>query len=147
MRFKLISLVFIFSIFSCNGEKFVEISVKNNILLLEVAATDNQRATGLMNRDSLEENRGMIFVFEKEQSVSFWMKNTRIPLSVAYINKEGKILEIYNMKPYSLEPVPSKRSSILYALEVNEGYFELKGIEIGDTIDLEPVKNYLNSSK
>lgn len=147
MRFNIFSLLILLSIYSCSSPDIIDLSIGSNILKIEVAATDIQRSTGLMNRDILDENRGMIFVFEKEQSVSFWMKNTRIPLSVAYINKEGKILEIYNMKPQSLEPVPSKRSSILYALEVNKGYFELHDIKEGDSIDLDNVHDYLNSSK
>lgn len=147
MRFNIFSLLIILSLYSCHNPDIIDLSIGPNILKIEVAATDIQRSTGLMNRDSLDENRGMIFVFEKEQSVSFWMKNTRIPLSVAYISKEGKILEIYNMKAQSLEPVPSKRSSILYALEVNKGYFEHHEIKVGDIIDLDNVNDYLNSSK
>lgn len=147
MRFKLLVIILLISLFSCTSENLVEVSIGSNKLFIEIASTDIERQVGLMNRESLGDDMGMLFIFDKEQSVSFWMKNTLIPLSIAYINKYGKILEIYDMKPQSLEPVPSKRSSVLYALEVNKGYFDSKGIKVGDTLELSNVKSYLNSSK
>lgn len=147
MNFKtLLLLLFVSLLFSCNND-YVELKLNDYSLFVEVAKTDKEREVGLMNRDSLGSNKGMIFVFDSEKRVSFWMKNTRIPLSIAYIGKDGTIYEVYDLKPYSLEPVPSQRSSILYALEVNHGYFKKVGIGPGSKIDLTNVKNYLNSSK
>lgn len=147
MNFKYLLCIFTVAVLSCSTVEKVELNIGSNVLLTEVAHKPEERSKGLMNRETLGENEGMIFVFDKEDKVSFWMKNTSIPLSIAYINKQGKILEIYDLKPYSLEGVVSKRSSILYALEVNRGYFSRNGIGIGDSIELEPVKRYLNSSR
>lgn len=150
MSFKILTLLFIAFTVSCSSKENldgVDIDIKGNNLFVEVAATPQERQRGLMERESLEKNSGMIFVFETEQPVSFWMKNTSIPLSIAYINKHGVILEIYNLEPYSIDSIQSKRSSIKYALEVNRGYFKDMGIVPGDKIDLSPVLNYLKSSK
>lgn len=145
MSYKPLLLLIALTLFSC-GKEYVELDLNGTTLMAEVAKTDQERQTGLMNRDSLDENKGMIFVFDSEKRVSFWMKNTRIPLSIAYIGKDGTIYEIYDLEPYSLEPRPSKRSSILYALEVNRGYFNRVGITPGTKIDLTTLKDYLKSS-
>lgn len=145
MSYKPLLLLLVLTLFSC-GKEYVELDLNGNSLMVEVAKTDQERETGLMNRDSLGEDKGMIFVFESEKRVSFWMKNTRIPLSIAYIGKDGTIYEIYDLQPYSLEPRPSKRSSILYALEVNQGYFDRVGITTGSKINLDNLKDYLKSS-
>jgi len=102
---------------------------------IEIADTAEARRTGLMNRKSMDENHGMLFVFESDQKLSFWMKNTLIPLSIAYISSDGEILEIYDMKPESLRPVESV-NSVRYALEMNQGWFERNRIGPGDYLDL-----------
>lgn len=146
MNFRVLILLFI-TLVSCKESSLIVLDIEGKSLEVELAYTNEQRQKGLMYRDELGENSGMLFVFEKEQKLSFWMKNTKIPLSIAYIDKSGKILEIYDMKPYSLESVPSKRSSIMYALEVNRGYFNRNDITVGSYIDLSSVKDYLKSSK
>ncbi|MGB3632459.1 MAG: DUF192 domain-containing protein, partial [Rubrobacteraceae bacterium] len=94
-------------------------------------------AQGLMNRTSLGEDRGMLFVFEEEATLSFWMKNTLIPLSVAYIDSEGRIVDIQKMEPLDDDP-PHYASAepAQYALEVNQGFFEERGVEVGDMAEL-----------
>ncbi|MDC7236130.1 MAG: DUF192 domain-containing protein [Spirochaetales bacterium] len=116
-----------------DNRELKEISIGDNTLLVEIADTPETRAAGLMHRKDLPSDRGMLFIFEQEQRMSFWMKNTHIPLSIAYISKAGEIKEIYDMTPLSEKPVPS-RHSVLYALEVNKGYFEEKGIAPGDRV-------------
>lgn len=148
MNFRNIWFIFIIILLSCSGKnELVEISINSNTLLVEIANDDETRSLGLMNRDSLKEESGMIFVFEQERAVTFWMKNTLIPLSIAYIDKKGEILEIYDMVPLSEERISSKRSSIKYALEVNQGCFKRNNINIGDMISLDPIVNYSKSSK
>lgn len=147
MNFRVTVLGVILLLISCNKSDSLELIVDNKIVDVEVAATHEERQKGLMERDHLGEDSGMIFVFDIERRVSFWMKNTSIPLSIAYIDKRGTILEIYDLEPYSLESISSKRSSIKYALEVNRGYFSKNSIEVGDKIELEPLINYLNSSR
>jgi uncharacterized membrane protein (UPF0127 family) len=100
-------------------------------VLAEIARTEAERETGLMFRKSLADGEGMLFVFEKDQMLSFWMKNTLLPLSIAYIGYNGRILEIHDMKPRDLTPIHSSRSA-RYALEVPQGWFERVNITTGD---------------
>jgi hypothetical protein len=102
---------------------------------VEVADTDGTRRRGLMERRSLDADAGMLFVFEDNAVRSFWMKDTVIPLSIAYIGEDLVINEIYDMQPLSTVPIPS-RLPARYALEVNQGAFEDAGIRVGDRIRL-----------
>ncbi len=104
---------------------------------VEIADDDSERARGLMYRTALAENRGMLFVYEVEQKLSFWMKNTHIPLSIAFMDAEGRIVDIQDMEPLDDDP-PSYVSAepARYALEVNRGFFEERGVEVGDRAEL-----------
>ena len=102
----------------------------------EIADDSESRRTGLMYRKSMPENSGMLFIFENDQKMSFWMKNTLIPLSIAYISSGGEIMEIYDMKPESLRPVDSI-NSVRYALEMNQGWFERNDVKPGDFVILD----------
>lgn len=104
-------------------------------LRAEIAANDEDRARGLMFRDSLPEGEGMLFAFESDRRLSFWMKNTRVPLSIAFIVSDGRIVEIRDMEPLSLAAVESERS-VRYALEVPRGWFSRAGVSVGDTVEL-----------
>ena len=147
MNFKYLGLIIVLMVSCTNKEAPVTLIMNGHKLEIEVANTDEERAKGLMYRDAMDSNHGMIFIFDKEQKVSFWMKNTKIPLSIAYIDKKGTIQDLFDMNPYSLEPIESTRSSILYALEVNRGYFKRMNIHVGDILDLTPIINYSKSSK
>jgi uncharacterized membrane protein (UPF0127 family) len=103
----------------------------------EIAVTDAERAQGLMGRKRLEDGAGMLFVFDRDDLLSFWMKNTYIPLSIAFIAYNGRIIEIRDMEPRDLTPVRSSRH-VRYALEVPQGWFGRAGIEAGDTLSLDP---------
>lgn len=102
----------------------------------EIAATDRSRAQGLMYRFDLPQNYGMLFVFPDSQQRCFWMKNTYIPLSIAYIGTEGEIVSIHDMQAHDLSSVCSAAPA-MFALEVKQGWFAEKGIKIGDTIRIE----------
>ncbi len=104
---------------------------------VEVADDDAERAQGLMNRETLGQERGMLFVYPDEREMSFWMKNTLIPLSIAYIDSEERIVDIQDMKALDDEP-PHYVSSepAQYALEVNKGFFDERGVKVGDTVEL-----------
>jgi len=107
-----------------------EIQIGNRTLTVEIADTPEARRIGLMGRKELSKDHGMLFVFDKEGSLSFWMKNTLIPLSIAFFDKEKRLIEILDMPVSTTSPLPlfkSSRSS-LYALEVPMGWFEEKGI-------------------
>jgi len=100
---------------------------------VEVADTDQSRTQGLMYRRSVPEGTGMLFVFDRDQVLTFWMKNTLVPLSIAYISSDGRIIDILDMESQSLKPVVSSRS-VRYALEVPQGYFNRVGIREGDRV-------------
>ena len=105
------------------------------------AQTDQQREYGLMNRESFPEDDGMVFVFFEETSTGFWMKNTLIPLSIAFFDVDGKILRILDMTPCpSSDDCPIYNPGVAYrgALEVNEGAFDRLGVAVGDTVHLVP---------
>jgi uncharacterized membrane protein (UPF0127 family) len=106
---------------------------------VEVADTPSERGRGLMFRESLPEDAGMIFLFEEPQRSGFWMKNTLIPLSIAFYDDEGKIVRILDMDPCRADPCPLYDPGVPYhgALEVNQGAFERWGVEAGDSIRLE----------
>ncbi len=105
-------------------------------ITVELAITSDEQQRGFMERQVIPEGTGMIFLYKEDRKMHFWMKNTPHPLSIAYIDSTGKIREIYDMKPYSLETVSSTHSC-RYALEVPQGMFQRLGIEVGDTLTTE----------
>ena len=96
----------------------------------EVASTPDQRSLGLMYRFSLPADHGMLFVFPEPQPLAFWMRNTYIPLSIAFIDAEGRILNVVEMAPRSDATHPS-RGDALYALEMRKGWFAERGVALG----------------
>ena len=101
----------------------------------EIAEKTEDRNHGFMERKTIPDGTGMLFIFEKDQILSFWMKNTPHPLSIAYIDSKGKIRDIYDMTPYSLSSIIST-VSVRYALEVPQGWYKKNGITVGDTVVL-----------
>lgn len=105
---------------------------------VQIAETNEQRGYGLMYRKWLAGDKGMIFLFEQDTSGGFWMKNTIIPLSIAFIDSAGVIVDIQDMEPCAEDPCPSYAPSQPYrsALEVNQGAFERWGVSEGDVVRL-----------
>ena len=101
----------------------------------ELARTETERNTGLMFRTELVDGKGMLFIFDRDEVLSFWMKNTIIPLSIAYISYDGTIIDIRDMYPNDTTSVSSSRS-VRYALEVPQNWFARVGIKAGDKADL-----------
>lgn len=99
-------------------------------IIAEVAATPDQRAIGLMGRQSLADNRGMLFVFELPQRQCFWMEQTFVPLSIAFLREDGTITNIEDMQPLSRESHCSTEP-VRLALEVNQGWFDQRNIKPG----------------
>ena len=118
---------------SPSGLPTAEIRLGGTSITVEVAATPESRRQGLMNREELASDRGMLFVFPESDYRSFWMKNTSIPLSLAYIREDGAITGIHDLEPFSLESVDS-RAEVKYALEVNRGTFKRLGVGAGDRV-------------
>src|SRR5262252_8639251 len=106
----------------------------------EVAQTPEQRATGLMFRNELGPNDGMLFVFEEPGQQCFWMKNTLVPLSVAFIADDGKVVNLDDMKPRTLDSHCSTKP-VRYVLEMNEGWFRKRGIKPGARLQGAPFGN------
>ena len=88
-----------------------------------------------MERTELAENAGMLFVFDREEPRSFWMRNTLVPLSIAYIASDGRIVDIQDMQPLDETSHPSAEPA-QYALEVNQGFFAERGIEVGNVVEI-----------
>ena len=107
---------------------------KNVSLTLIVSNTDETRRKGLMHQKVLEKNSGMIFIWPSSKRQCMWMKNTPLPLSVAFISSSGRILEIYDMVPFSEESICSNQRSRM-AVEVNQGWFAKNNIIVGDKIN------------
>lgn len=114
-----------------------EIKINDKISHAEVAFTQKGRTIGLMFRDTLDNDHGMLFIYPQEQNLSFWMKNTKIPLSIAFINSKEIITQIESMTPYSLMSHTSKKR-VKYALEMEQGWFRKNGIEVGSKVVFSP---------
>jgi uncharacterized membrane protein (UPF0127 family) len=107
-------------------------------LAVEVADTPEERATGLMWREELAPYDGMAFVWTEPTTPTFWMKNTLIPLSIAFWDQDGRIVAILDMEPCEAGPCPSYDAGGSYvgAVEVEQGLFDERGIEVGDRVEL-----------
>ena len=133
----------LFIVLSCAGCKTKKLPVidititradgTTRIVKAEVAEKEEDRNHGFMERKTIPDGTGMLFIFDRDQILSFWMKNTPHPLSIAYIDSHGKIRNIYDMTPFSLTPIKST-SSVRYALEVPQGWFEKENISVGDMV-------------
>ena len=119
----------------------ITLTINQYKVAAEVVATPERRATGLMNRFSLQTDHGMVFVFDRPQPLGFWMRNTYVPLSIAFIDASGKIVNIEDMKPLDESTIWSRGVS-LYALEMRQGWFAAKGIGPGASVrGLPPAAN------
>lgn len=106
-------------------------------ITVELAITGPTRMEGLMHRDSMPKDHGMLFIYPDYERRSFWMKDTRIPLSIAFADKDGKIVRIADMEPFDTGHTKSLYPA-KYALEVNKGWFDENGVEKGDTLSKIP---------
>lgn len=112
---------------------FTNNEAANISLSCEVADTPSKRGRGLMYRDHLDYDNGMIFVYKSPSRLSFWMKNTKIPLSIAFIDAEGYITSIREMQPNSRE-ITASSQKVKYAVEANQGWFKKSLIEAGSKV-------------
>lgn len=138
----ILSLLFSVTLLSCNQPKLPTTTLtitkadgSTVEVVAEIAKKAEDRNHGYMERKVIPDGTGMIFVFEKDQILSFWMKNTPHPLSIAYIDSKGKIRNIYDMTPFSLSSIVST-VSVRYALEVPQGWYEKNNVKEGDYITL-----------
>lgn len=113
----------------------IELRIGTKKITAEVADEDHERAAGLMFRKSLASDSGMLFVMDDSGPVGFWMKNTEVPLTIAYIDPAGVIKELHDLQPRNEKPVPSRFPNIAYALEMPQGWFSKNNIWPGERIE------------
>ena len=104
-----------------------------HLIHAQVASTPEQRATGLMFRSEMPANEGMLFVFEESAGQCFWMKNTLLPLTAAFVADDGTIVNLADMKPRTLDSHCSAKP-VRYVLEMNQGWFAKRGIQAGSRL-------------
>jgi uncharacterized membrane protein (UPF0127 family) len=123
------------SLFS-QGTLVIETDSGPVVLDVEIAETRRARATGLMGRESLAQDAGMVFLERTPVRQSFWMKDTLIPLSVAFWDNRGEILAILDMEPCRVDPCPTCDPGVAWlgAVEVNQGFFSRRSVEVGDEV-------------
>jgi uncharacterized protein len=144
-----VKAAFVFILFSmlCENVQSLEFSkqkiqVGDRVIWVEIAESEAQRSQGLMFRKELKKDSGMLFIFEEEKPLSFWMKNTLIPLSIGFFNAQKVLVHVTEMTPPSsveidLRSYPSQYPA-MYALEMNAGWFEKNKIKPGTKINLKP---------
>ena len=113
----------------------VSMKIGRETIILEIADTPKLRETGLMRRESMAPDHGMLFVFEHRQFLGFWMRNTLIPLDILYVDADGRVATIRQMKPLDETSIAS-REPVLYAIELNEGAAARAGVKEGDRLQL-----------
>jgi hypothetical protein len=111
----------------------VQLTAGEHLLQVHVARSDEERAQGLMFRRDLPENEGMLFMCDGPDVQKFWMKDTPLPLSIAFLEEDGTILKIADLEPHDLEG-ESSGHPVRFVLEVNQGWFEERGIGPGDRL-------------
>jgi uncharacterized membrane protein (UPF0127 family) len=115
----------------------VPMQIGSKQFTLEVADRTDSRTFGLMRRDSMPADHGMIFIFDSEEPRGFWMKNCRIPLDIIFTDSTGKVVSVKQMKPYDLSSTPSD-GPVQYAIELNKGAAESAGVKAGMTLKIPP---------
>ena len=129
-----------FLLAGCGGDDgpraILETDEGDVLVRVEVADTDAERERGLMGRQELPPDSGMAFVFPRDTTASFWMKDTLIPLSIAFYDDAGRIVRILDMQPCRADPCPIYDPQVAYrgALEVNEGAFRRWAVQVGDRL-------------
>ena len=116
----------------------VQMQIGNKQFTLEAAVTEQEQETGLMFRDSMPADHGMIFMFNEAQVQSFWMKNTRLPLDIIYAAPDGTIVSIKQMQPFDLRSTSSEKPA-QYAIELNQGAAAACGANVGDKLTIPAV--------
>jgi uncharacterized membrane protein (UPF0127 family) len=130
-----------------SSQTYFPISIAGHELQLQLALNTTEQQQGLMYRDDLAEDHGMLFLFDQPEQRSFWMHNTRIPLDIGYFDANGRLLELYQLFPYDDTPVPSKSHQVLIAVETNSGWYASHGIQAGAQIDLDALHVALKDRK
>lgn len=121
--------------------------IRNNYLKVEIADSPSKQSQGLMFRDKLEDDKGMLFVFNRPQNLKFWGLNTYIPLDVAFVSPENEILKISDIKPLDFKKTVTSDFNCDKAIETNLNFFKKNRIEVGDQIEIEKLSDGINLIK
>jgi uncharacterized membrane protein (UPF0127 family) len=111
-----------------------KLSIGGKSIRAEIADEEHERAAGLMFRKELADDAGMLFIMPQTGPVAFWMRNTELPLTIAYIGPNGAIMELHDLEPFNERPVPSSFPHIAYALEMPRGWFTKNNIWPGEHV-------------
>tara|TARA_Y100000588_G_scaffold20649_1_gene20882 strand:+ start:2817 stop:3347 length:531 start_codon:yes stop_codon:yes gene_type:complete len=123
--------------------QWVPIRLADREIEVQIALKTEEMARGLMFRESLGENRGMLFFYHLPKQMSFWMRNTKVALDIGFFTADGILREVYSMYPMDERSVKSRRDDLLIALEMNQGWYAKNGIKIGEQLDLIILKEAL----
>lgn len=126
-------------------DDFFPIRIGDRVVQMQVAALPAEVQRGLMHRQSLGPDEGMLFVFMRPQPLGFWMRNTTIPLDIGYIAPDGELREIYQMHPLDELTVQSRGRDLQFALEMNQGWFRKNNVKPGAKLDLKAVADALRA--
>lgn len=124
-------------------EDWLPTKLDDNAIQIQIAYKQHELSKGLMFRKSIGEHQGMLFFYGPPKQMSFYMRNTKIPLDIGYFTSDGILREIYPMYPMDERSVKSRRSDILMALEMNQGWYAKNGMKPGSSLDLDSLKSAL----
>ena len=125
--------------------EFFEIRVGEKSVRAQIAVRDSEMQRGLMERQNIGANEGMLFVYARAQRMSFWMRNTPTPLDIGFFDRTGKLLEIYPLHPFDERGVSSTSDQLLIALEMNQGWFASNGVKPGAQLNLKSLSAALKA--
>lgn len=124
---------------------FFAIKVGQQSVQMQLAVSMDEMQHGLMERRDLKPEQGMIFIYDKPQQQSFWMRNTPTPLDVGFFDANGELQEIYPMYPFDETPVRSRSMALKFALEMNQGWFAAHGVKPGARLDMKALASALKA--
>tara|TARA_B100001564_G_scaffold187091_1_gene157099 strand:- start:1304 stop:1807 length:504 start_codon:yes stop_codon:yes gene_type:complete len=130
-----------------NSQTYFPISIGGIQLQLQLALKPAEQQKGLMHRESLDKDHGMLFLFDSPSKRSFWMRNTCIPLDIGYFDSQGQLLEVHKLFPFDETAVNSRSREVLIAVETNRGWYAANGIQVGERIDMNSLDIAVESLK
>lgn len=128
-----------------DGQSYFPIRIGSHQLQVQLALNPEEQQRGLMHRDHLAADHGMLFLFDQPDQRGFWMRNTRIPLDIGYFDANGRLLEVRKLYPYDETTVPSRSHKVLIAIETNRGWYAAHGVKPGARIDRQTLQAALQA--
>lgn len=139
---------------ACGNEKtesaspqFPLVSLGSANLQLELALTKSEQRTGLMHREGIAEDHGMLFVYKQPTHMSYWMKNVDFPIDIGFFTDDGILREVYPMYANDTGSRKSRRNDLAYALEVSHGWYKRNSIKLGDQLDLDAINKAIEEKR